>query len=432
MLMRYPNTQEDSKKKQALNVLETDRVRLLIDYPFVGTILIRQNLIPVVDSRCPSVSTDGQNIFANPEFYLAMSPDARRFILAHIVWHTVFLHFLRRNNRDKELFDMAADMEVNRLLRNEQFKLPRGSLMPLRKWELLNAEEIYEKLKEAKAFPKGTLDAHIEPEQTTKQDKAKEEKLGNTLTKIPLETDAESWQVGKQNKDKKEKLDNAEIIVDLDYQVDFGKNPEETIRRKVVEAAVQYEKQRGALPGDIAKIVDVFRSAKLNWKELLAQFVTSCFGGSRRWLPPNRRYISRNLYLQSRRESKLQAVLAIDTSGSTNNYLPQFASELTNLLNSFGQYELLVICCDAKIQSVQTFTNDTPFDGKTIKFKGGGGTSFIPVFDYLEKNHLDIQLLIYFTDGFGDIPAKPIYPVMWVITHNRKNVIPWGYEIRMQ
>ena len=59
-------------------------------------------------------------------------------------------------------------------------------------------------------------------------------------------------------------------------------------------------------------------------------------------------------------------------------------------------------------------------------------SSFIPVFDYLKKNHQDIQLLIYFTDGLGDIPAKPIYPVMWVITPNGKNVIPWGHEIRMQ
>ena len=95
MEYRSPNSQEEKLKSKAAQSLESDRVRLLMDQPFVGAILIRQNLIPVVDSRCPTACTDGQNIFVNPEFYLAMSPAERRFLLAHEVWHTVYLHFLR-------------------------------------------------------------------------------------------------------------------------------------------------------------------------------------------------------------------------------------------------------------------------------------------------------------------------------------------------
>ena len=416
MKTRSPNDQEIKRKAEAAQTLEADRVRLLMDQPFVGAILIRQNLIPVVDSRCPTAATDGQNIFVNPDFYLSLSPAGRRFLLAHEVWHTVLLHFLRRKGRDVRLFNIATDMEINWMLLNERFQVLDSAILPPDKWKGLNAEQIYEKLLQ-KRIKGASLDIHLEPETGPEapQDSGKGKSSGPQ----------------KKQNGKSSAQSSSEMVIDPDYQVDFGDHPEEKVREKVVEAAVQCEKLRGTLPDHIAQIVENFRAGKLHWKELLAQFVTSCFGGSRRWLPPNRRYISSGLYLQSRRDSKLQAVLAIDTSGSTSGDLPRFADELVNLLNTFGQYELKVICCDAEIQSVETFTQEDPFDGRKIKFNGGGGTSFKPVFKYMKENPCEAQILIYFTDGYGDIPKKPPYPVMWVITPDGENRIPWGYEIKL-
>ena len=399
MEFRNPNPQEEKQKQSALEILETDRVRLLMDQPFVGAILIRQNLIPVVASRCPTASTDGQNIFVNPDFYLKFSPGERRFLLAHEVWHTVYLHFLRRNGRNRDLFNVAADMEINYMLRRERFRIPSSALMPPDAWKDLNAEEIYERLLKRRDPPENPdFDVHLEPGDTGSGESGH---------------DGEEW------------------IIDPDFQVDFGADPEDRAREKVIAAAVQYEKLRGTLPGHLSRIVEKYRAGKLPWRELLAQFVTGCFGGSRRWLPPNRRYISSGLYLQSRRDTRLRAVLAIDTSGSTTGDLSRFASELVNLLNTFGEYDLTVICCDAKIQSVETYTAYKPFDTGKITFNGGGGTSFKPVFRYVGKHLPGTQLLMYFTDGEGDLPDKPPYPVMWVITPDGGNRIPWGYEVKM-
>ena len=402
MSLRSPNAEEEKRKLNAAETLELDRVRLLLDQPFIGAVLIRLNLIPVVDFRCPTASTDGQNIFVNPDFYLKMPPGERRFLLAHEVWHIVYLHFLRGKGRERDIFNMAADMEINFMLKQEKFNVPSSALLPPPKWQRFNAEELYYRLrKENSASAPAVFDVHLEP---GRDDRPSGDENG----------------------------DDELLVMDPDYQVDFGSDPENSVREKVVEAAVQYEKKRGSLPCGLQRIVDRFHSGKLHWKELLAQYVTSCFGGSRRWLPPNRRYISSGLYLQSRRDARIQAILAIDTSGSTVGDFPLFAGELMNLLNSFGQYELTVICCDAKIQSVETFSPENPFDGKRIKFKGCGGTSFRPVFDYVDKNLADVQILIYFTDGFGDDPKKPPYPVMWVITPNGENRIPWGYEVKME
>ena len=402
MSFRSPNAEEEKSKLKAAETLELDRVRLLLDQPFIGAVLIRLNLVPVVDFRCPTAATDGQNVFVNPDFYLKMSPGERRFLLAHEVWHIVYLHFLRGKGRERDIFNMAADMEINFMLKQERFTVPSSALLPPPKWQRFNAEELYYRLlKENSASAPSVFDVHLEP---GRDDRPAEDENG----------------------------DDELLVMDPDYQVDFGSDPESSVREKVVEAAVQYEKQRGDLPGKLKRIVDRFRGGKLHWKELLAQYVTSCFGGSRRWLPPNRRYISSGLYLQSRRDARLQAILAIDTSGSTIGDFPLFAGELMNLLNSFGQYELTVICCDAKIQSVETFSPENPFDGKKVQFKGCGGTSFKPVFDYVDKNLSDVQILIYFTDGFGDDPKQPPYPVMWVITPNGENRIPWGYEVKME
>ena len=410
MTVRAPNEQEEKLKLEAAELLEIDRVRLLMDQPFIGAFLIRQNLIPVVDSRCDTAATDGQNIFVNPEFYLSMAPAERRFLLAHEVWHTVLLHFLRRKDRNRELFNIATDMEINEMLRFERFKIPEGALLPPRDWHGLNAEEIYERLLESEEPLEETIDIHLEPD-----DDASGSGDGSGDGKS-AGTDEDG---------------SKDIVEDPDFDVDFGTHIEDKVREKVIEAATQCEKRRGKLPGKAEMIVENFRSGKLHWKELLAQFVTSCFGGSRRWLPPNRRYISSGLYLQSRRDSKLKAVLAVDTSGSTHADLPRFASELSNLLNSFGNYELQVICCDAKIQSVENYSSVAPFDGNKFVFSGGGGTSFKPVFEYLKTQNEAPDLLIYFTDGIADVPEKPTYPVMWVITPDGRNNIPWGYEAKM-
>lgn len=423
MLFRNPSPAEEKEKLKVCELLESDRLRLLMEQPFVGAILIRQNLIPVVDSRCPTACTDGQNIFVAPEFYLALPPAGRRFLLAHEVWHTVYLHFLRRNGRDVEYFNIATDMEINRMLVGERFKAPEGALLPPQEWRNLNAEEIYERLPKDQ-IPYRNFDTHLE--------KGNDDVSSGNVSE---DNGAKPNGGGGQNDASIDDVPGSKdeiSVIDPDYQVDFGNNPEESVREKVVEAATQYEKQRGKLPGNIAQIVEDFRAGKLHWKELLAQFVTSCFCGSRRWLPPNRRYISSGLYLQSRRDIKLRTVLAIDTSGSTSKALPQFASELVNLLNSFGQYELKVICCDYDIQSIETYSTDNPFKGETIKFKGGGGTSFKPVFKYLKDNPSEAQILIYFTDGYGDKPEKPPFPVMWVITPDGKNSIQWGYEIKLE
>jgi predicted metal-dependent peptidase len=58
--------------------------------------------------------------------------------------------------------------------------------------------------------------------------------------------------------------------------------------------------------------------------------------------------------------------------------------------------------------------------------KGGGGTDFRPVFEYVESLNEDFKFLIYFTDGEGSFPDhEPVIDTLWVMPKH-KTKIPFG------
>jgi predicted metal-dependent peptidase len=119
----------------------------------------------------------------------------------------------------------------------------------------------------------------------------------------------------------------------------------------------------------------------------------------------------------------LKIVVAIDTSGSIDTkLLAIFFAHFQAIMESFKSYEIDLIECDAKIQEHHLF-----YPGDTIEYKdvGGGGTDFRPVFEYVDRHISDVQLLIYFTDGFGTFPEKePMFDTLWVMPE--KVCVPFG------
>jgi predicted metal-dependent peptidase len=64
------------------------------------------------------------------------------------------------------------------------------------------------------------------------------------------------------------------------------------------------------------------------------------------------------------------------------------------------------------------------------KIQGGGGTSFVPVFEWVEVQNMWPDLLLYFTDAQGTFPEQePTYPVLWVVKGKAK--VPWGQRIQL-
>ena len=72
---------------------------------------------------------------------------------------------------------------------------------------------------------------------------------------------------------------------------------------------------------------------------------------------------------------------------------------------------------------------------KIIRPKGGGGTSFHIIFEYVEKfmqDELPVSIVIL-TDGFAPWPAEADalgIPVLWII-NNEEAQPPWGKVARL-
>ena len=437
-------------KKKTLDLMGQDRQKLLVRFPFTGGFLMRLELVPVRDRRVPTASTDGTHIFMNVAFCAKLNSDERLFVMAHEAWHCVLMHMLRRQTREPHKFNVATDMEVNRLLEQEGVKGPKWVLRPKDEWRDLSAEEIYERLERnalmkaqpqpgaesgSQFSPKGLGDKSESGTKSKSGDKSEKNGGGANGQFDKHIYGGESDDDGDQAGGGSPVQDQwGDVGLDKDYAPTIPKDLADRIRERIVAVAQQVQRTRGTIPAHLEDIVKAALRPQIRWQEVLSQFVTSCYGGSRRWLPPNRRHVSQGLYLQSSRKESLRAAVAIDTSGSTTACLPQFFTELNSLLNTFGDYELTVIQCDAVVQNVEKYDAFNQFRNPEFKTYGHGGTDFNPPFEYVEE-HPDINpsCLIYITDGFAPAPKrKPAYPVLWLLTADGNDPAPWGWKLRFK
>ena len=213
------------------------------------------------------------------------------------------------------------------------------------------------------------------------------------------------------------------------------------MRETVISEANRIEKMKGNLPAHIKSLVKKFTSAEVPWQEVLAQFVTRCYNsGNRSWIPPNRRHVHNDIYLQSRQAEKIKICLGIDTSGSTMGDRSKFLGELYGLIKSFGLFELTIIECDAEVGAVKHYTQDDDLefeiDNGEYSMSGGGGTAMRPIFDYILDHQIECDCCVIMTDGYIDhLPNNPIpsLPTLWVITKDgTEDFCDWGQKVHLK
>ncbi len=410
-------------KSEAMGLLEGDRLSLLALRPFIGSLSMGLKLVPVVDARCVTACTDGRSVFFNAHWACKMDADQRMAVLAHEIWHCGLLHFVRQKGRmeNHTLWNYAIDHEVNTLLRSDGFTLPKGCVI-YEQHVGKSAEQIYEMLLSGYLAPSGKLmDKHLsgDPEDHSRESCSGEhcgesEGLGPGGDYGPL------WEEGGEG---------YRVKIDSDFRPHRDDECFRDLKKKMA-SAVQQAGARGHEIGKYGWAIEVLEP-KIDWREILRQFVTPLFGGSRKWLPPSRRHVHSGLYLQSRRDEILRLIVAIDTSGSTSGQMVEdFVSEIFGIAESFGNYEITVIQCDTDIQKVETISADSPFDiSSGFELFGRGGTDLRPPFAYASENiGSDNAAMLYMTDGHGPANrAGPSFPVLWVLPED-ESVIPadWG------
>ena len=194
--------------------------------------------------------------------------------------------------------------------------------------------------------------------------------------------------------------------------------------------AAQQAMQAGKMGSSMARMVDFILQPKLPWRMLLARYMTASARDDYSYSRPSSRRGDPAIF-PSLRSTQINVAVGIDISGSIHDEeMNEFISEI-NAIKSSMSARITLLPCDAALEQ------DTPWIFEPwenvdmpITLKGGGGTNFCPVFEWLDLQDQHPDLLVYFTDCQGTFPdVVPNYPVIWLV--KGKHPAPWGQRIQL-
>lgn len=359
-----------------LKRMQIARSTLLLDEPFFGVLSLGLDLVE--DATCKTAWTDGRSIGYSPAFLDTLTPDQLTAVVAHEVMHCACGHPWRRDGREHQKWNVAADYAINSILTEAHFKLPSCALLSDQykgKW----AEWIYDRLPDSQGDGSGSGNG------TGQSDPSQLGEVRDAPADATAPTEAD-WQQATQ---------------------------------QAVRAA------QGKLPASLKRDISDATRARQDWRSLLRRYIQEVTRSDYSWSHPNVRYIPSGLYLPALHSHACgPIVVAVDTSGSIDTVLlSQFAGEIRAICDEVQPASVEVVYCDAAVNRVDHFERGDYVD---LQACGGGGTSFAPVFARVETDGLQPAVLIYLTDMYGSFPDQaPEYPVIWA-SYSTVDTAPFG------
>ena len=400
-----------------------------------------------------TAATDGKRVFVNPVYMETLKPMERCFALAHETYHAIYKHPTRMAYYTKEgsiagglpfikeLFNVAADYVINADLVDQGVGTcnPEWLHDPKIKASELT-EEVYKKLWSQLPPPPPPPVGPQGPGPCTPQgpgDKPGTTGSGNPPPQMP--PPKTKGAPGKPGGDKVAAGNQGRMDEILEPHKDSvsGKEdlPSEMEFREAITRAEAAARRAGKLPGNLQRVIDEIKEPTVSWKDEIRLKITGKVGNRREdWSRPNRRRIVLNpmIYLPAKQGNGAELVtVVIDTSGSISpRELTAFFSETAAILNECRPKKVQLIWCDYVVQKVDEARSLDELMGHRVGSPGGGGTSFKPPFEYLKKEKLVPDALIYFTDLCGDFPEEPAFPVIWASITPEKG--PWGETVHVK
>lgn len=367
--------------------LQAALMRIRGDHPFFGTLALFAEIR--VTDNIDTAATDGRVLWFNPVFIDKLATNELCGLVAHELLHAALQHVYRRRERDARLWNIAADIVVNGMIRSDTvYELPKGGV-EVPSLAHLSVEEVYEQFSAGKSkVPSITL-LDLMPELAEPEGEG-------------VAGSAYGSGDGCQERDKAERLERHW----------------RSALQQAGAVARRINKGFGRHGLDGVREFASATSAQVAWRELLWQFMVATpydFGGF------DRRFIHRKMYLEDVVGESVEVAICIDTSGSIGaQELSAFAAEVQGILDAYPQIRGTLFFADASLYGPHEFN----FSSSLPSARGGGGTSFVPFFDWVQQQELigSHPLCIYFTDGFGTFPSSaPSADVLWV-------VMPGGLE----
>ena len=292
----------------------------------------------------------------NPDWFMKISPEQRKGVLLHELWHLALLHGDRQGSRTPNRWNIACDIRINNNLIKDGYQIPEGGCVDPKYMDPdITEEEIYNALPEEESCP------------------------------IP------SW--GTQE------LAQGDETVNL------------------VQSAHALSEIAGKSPGNVEKVLRQFLRPKLPWKQILHKYLLDKLEPEWSWNRPNRRY--QDIYLPSflPQDGRLVSIaMFLDTSGSISDAeIKRFTSEVKYIQEVLNPDKLTIIQFDTEIQEISVYSSNKRFS--KLNIKGSGGTSYKEIHEYIMKHKPTVSII--FTDLFAK-PMEPVgkQEVIWVVSNN--------------
>lgn len=382
------------------------RVQLILDKCFYGNLAMHLKLIKDNETT-KTFCTDGKSIIYNEEFAKSLKDNDLQFILAHEILHCVLLHLTRRQNRNAEKWGFAVDYAVNSVLKKDFGFVAEGGLYK-EQFDGMGAEQIYNKLPEMNG--------------QQKQDGYRRYESKDGKTTIEIDNKGNIKVDGKKVKSYDEHKD-----------VSGGKSEIDELEKDwKIQVVKSYEQSKiaGKLPLGMEIFIKDLLQPKLDWRNMMKQFMVEKAKSDMRWCPSNRRFIHRGLYLPSNMSDSLgEVVVIVDNSGSTLGYQQRFFTECNDLLQQYDMNMHLIVV-DTEVNDYKVYNK-----GETInlKYKGGGGTEIKKAFSFLKEKSIIPSVIVVLTDGYTDLNFNSEYPTLWVITKDGVDLedIKFGMKVKI-
>lgn len=350
--------------------LITARVGLLLRHSFFGNLATRLRMVDCTDDpHINTAATDGRHFYFDTKFVDKLTPKQTEFLFCHEVLHNVFDHMGRRNNRDPDIWNIAADYAINQILVDDKIgdKITQVKIFQDNKYRGKSAEEIYDIIFE-------------------KYDLQQLQQLGELLDQHldPDKDGSESESNGKRKKYSKEEL--------------------RKIRDEMKEAMISAAQSAGAgnIPAGVRRMISELTEPKIDWRELLKQQIQSTIRNDYTWMRPSRKGWHTGAILPGMNyDTTIDVAIAIDMSGSISNKMGRdFLSEIKGIMDQFKDFHIKLWCFDTEIYNPVDITADTIHEFETYELKGGGGTDFDANWNFMKDDNFVPKKFIMFTDGY--------------------------------
>lgn len=340
-----------------------------------------------VSDVIPTACTDGRNTLYGRKFVDSLKDSDLKGLILHENLHKAFRHttvWKHLYKKQPRLANMACDYVINLMIHDSdpsghQVTLPEGGLLD-EKYRGMDAGTVYKLL---------------------------EEDMKN----------------GKANGGGEGKEEGGEGFDEHDWESAdaLSEDEKQQLAREIDQALRQGALLAGKLSGNVPREIAEAMEAKVNWREVLRDFVSSICADkdNSTWRRPNRRWVDQDVYMPSSiGEAVGRIVVGIDTSGSIGQAeIGQFLGELISICNHVQPEGIDLLYWDTEVAGHEKYDRgDFEALMSSTKPAGGGGTDPSCVPEYIEQHKMNPECVIMLTDGYVGSWGRWKHHVFWGIT----------------